>query len=100
MTINKIKNYIGIADRAGYIIWGNDILDGYNHKLYLILYRSDFGKTIEKTLKRIKDDIPKIMMKVDDFNSVVMTDKSKIIGIKNNGIAKQIIALLRGEDGK
>ena len=100
MTINKIKNYIGIANRAGYIIWGNDILDGYNHKLYLILYRSDFGKTIEKTLKRINDDIPKIMMSVEDFNAIVMTDKSKIIGIKNNGIANQIIGLLRGEDGK
>lgn len=97
---NKIKNYISIAGRAGYIIWGNDNLNGYTHKLYLVLYRCDYGKTIEKTLKLLGDTIPKIMLEEADFNDIVMSDNCKILGIKNKGIAERILDLLRGEDGK
>lgn len=88
-----------MSSRAGYVIWGTDNLKGYTHKLYLILYREDFGKTIEKTLNSFNDDIPKYKLEINDFNAVVGTDKCKILAIKNKGLSEQIISLLRGEDG-
>lgn len=97
--LKKVNGYINIASRAGYVIYGTDNLKGYTHKLYLILYRSDFGKTIEKTLSRFTE-IEAINLSVEQFNVVTGTDKAKILAIKNKGISEQIIKILRGEDGK
>lgn len=99
-NLKKANGYINIANRAGYIIWGTDNLKGYTHKMYLVLYREDFGKTIEKTLARFSESGAQfIKLNVQDFNSVVGTNNSKILAIKNKGISEQIINLLRGEDG-
>ena len=97
--LDKIKGYIGIANRAGYVVWGADNLKNYTHKLYLAIYREDFGKTIQKTLNNINEDIPKIMLNEADFNYVVNTDNCKLLAIKNKGLSEQIIELLRGENG-
>ena len=98
INLNKASGYINIANRGGYVIWGTDGLKGYTHKLYLIIYREDFGKTIEKTLARF-ENIPSIKLNVNQYTKIVKSDNSKIIGIKNKGISEQIINLLRGEDG-
>ena len=97
-NLSKANGYINIAQRAGYVIWGTDNLKGYTHKIYLILYREDFGKTIEKTINRFSQ-VEIIQLSVENFNVVVGSNKSKIIAIKNKGISEQIINLLRGEDG-
>lgn len=99
VNFKKANGYVNIASRAGYIVWGTDGLKGYTHKLYLILYREDYGKTIEKTLLRF-ENIPSIMLSEEAYNLVVGGNNSKIIAIKNKGISEQIINLLRGEDGK
>ena len=98
--LTKLRGYVGIASKAGYLIWGVDNLKGYTHKIYLVLVRSDISKTIQKTLDSINDNIPKIILDVQDFNEIVQTDKSKIVAVKNLGIANKIIEILRGEDGK
>ncbi len=96
----KINGYVNIAKRANYVIWGTDNLDGYSHKLYLVLYREDFGKTIQKTIQKLEACNCTIkMLSVNDFNEIAGTNKSKIFAIKNKGISEQIINLLRGEDG-
>ena len=97
-NLSKANGYINIAQRAGYVIWGTDNLKGYTHKIYLILYREDFWKTIEKTINRFSQ-VEIIQLSVENFNVVVGSNKSKIIAIKNKGISEQIINLLRGEDG-
>lgn len=99
-NLKRANGYLNIANRANYIIWGVDKLNEYTHKMYLVIYRQDYGKTIEKLLQRIsKPEIEIIQMPVDDFNMLTGTDKSKIFAIKNKGISEQIINLLRGEDG-
>ena len=98
LKLKKANGYVNIAIRAGYTIFGTDNLKGYTHKLYLILYREDFGKTIEKTIARFSD-IKAIKLSADEFNALVGTDKAKILAIKNKGISEQIINILRGEDG-
>jgi len=99
INLQKAKGYLNLAKSGNYVIWGTDGLKGYTHKLYLIIYREDFGKTIEKTLGRFDAGIYKIQLSFNDFNELVETDKSKIIAIKNKGLSEQIINLLRGEDG-
>ena len=99
-SINKVSGYIGLADRAGYVIWGADNLKGYTHKMYLLLYREDFGKTIEKTISRFKNSgAIIIMLNEAEFNKIVKKNNCKILAIKNKGISEQIINILRGEDG-
>ena len=97
-VVQKIKGYVNLANRAGYIIWGTDNLKGYTHKLYLILYREDYGTTIQKTVNRF-ENVESIMLSIDDYNEIIGNSNSKIIGIKNKGLSDQIINLLRGEDG-
>ena len=99
INLKKANGYVNIANRGGYLIWGSDGLKGYTHKLYLIIYREDFGKTIEKTLLRFKD-IYSIKLNTREYNMIVGSENSKIVAIKNKGISEQIINLLRGEDGK
>ncbi len=100
INLRRAKGYINIARRANYIIWGVDNLNEYTKKMYLVVYRQDYGKTIEKLLQRISNpDVKLICLAVEDFNFFAGTDKSKIFAIKNKGISEQIINLLRGEDG-
>ena len=99
INLKKANGYFNLAKSGNYVIWGTDGLKGYTHKLYLIVYREDFGKTIEKTLSRFDDGIYKIKLNYNDYNALVESDKSKIIAIKNKGLSEQIINLLRGEDG-
>lgn len=95
-NLNKIKNYIDIAARAKYVIYGADNLKGYTHKLYLVLYRNDFGKTIQKVLNEL-NNLPSFMLKVEDFNYITNLQNCKLIAIKNKGLAEQISNYLRSE---
>lgn len=99
INLQKVNGYINIANRGGFVIWGTDGLKGYTHKLYSIIYREDFGKTIEKTLNRFPL-IPAVMLSVEDFNIAVGTDNCKILAIKNKGISDKVINILRGENGR
>ena len=44
MDINKIRGYLNISQKAGYIIWGGDNLKDYTKKLYLVLYNPNCQK--------------------------------------------------------
>lgn len=96
INLNKIKNYLDIASKAKYVIYGADNLKGYTHKLYLVLYRQDFGKTIQKVVNEFQN-LPTFMLSVEDFNIVTNLQNCKLLAIKNKGIADQIIKQLRSE---
>ena len=96
--IDKIKGYIGLCKRAGYLIWGVDNLKGYTHKMYLVIYRNDLSKTLQKALNGIDNKIPKIELSIDEFNEIMQTNNSKIVVIKNMGLSNKIIEIFRGED--
>ncbi|MBQ7884890.1 MAG: hypothetical protein IJ318_02195 [Clostridia bacterium] len=96
-SLNKIKGYLGIANRANYVIFGADKLKGYTHKLYLVLYREDFGKTIIKVVNEFKDALPTYQLSAQDFNFITNAENCKLLAIKNKGLAEQIIKILRSE---
>lgn len=94
-NIAKVKGYVGIATRGNYTIIGADLLKSYNHKLFLVLYREDGCKTIDKVLEKFKQrQIPCIKLTVEDFISISGLNNCKIIAIKNKGLADQIIKYL------
>ena len=96
-NLNKIKNYIDIASRAKYVIYGADNLKGYTHKLYLVLYRQDFGKTIQKVLNEL-NNLPSFMLNTEDFNFITNLQNCKLLAIKNKGLAEQITNYLRSNN--
>lgn len=98
-SLDKIKGYVGIANRANYVIFGADNLKGYTHKLYLVLYRDDYKTTILKTVNELSQkNITCVKLVFDDFNYIVNTDKCKLFAIKNKGISEQILKYLRSEN--
>ena len=98
-SLDKLKGYIGLANRAGYIIFGADNLKVYTHKMYVVLYRNDGGKTIDKTLNKIKQEnnVEVFCLNEQDFNHIVGKDNCKLLAIKNKGLSDQIIKILRSE---
>lgn len=95
-NLEKAKRYIGLANRAKYIIFGADNLKGYTHKLYLIMYREDCGKTIEKVIKEFEGtNINIIKLDVENFNYLIEKENCKLFAIKNKGLSEQIISLLK-----
>lgn len=98
-NLDKIKGYFGIANRAKYVIFGSDNLNGYSHKLYLVMCREDFGKTIQKTITQLSQrNLPCITLGIDEFNYITGADNVKLFAIKNKGISEQILKILRSEN--
>lgn len=88
----KIKGYISIANKAGYLIIGADNLKSYNKKLYLLLADSNSGKNLLKILDR-KNEIPQFV--VDNLFEFTGIENCKIVGIRNLGLSNQIIKLIK-----
>lgn len=94
MDRKKIKGYLGIARKAGYLIIGVDNLKKYTKKLYLILADSNLSNTINKTLTSFEDVDHEI---VENLGELMSIEKCKIVGIKNHNLAMQIIENIKGE---
>lgn len=100
-NINKAKGYLNLARSGGYVIFGADNLKGYTHKLYLVIVRSDYGKTIDKVIVKLKQQgIDHIILDTSLFNQLTGMENCKLLAIKNKGLSMQIINNLRGEDGR
>ena len=98
--INKARGYFNLARSGGYVIFGADNLKGYTHKLYLVVVRDDYGKTIDKLFIKLKEQgIDHIILDPTTFNELTGMENCKLFAIKNKGLSVQIINNLRGEDG-
>ena len=97
--LNKVKGYINIANKAGYLIIGSDNLKYYKKKLYLILYAQNSGKDIQKIVMNCKTKLSAEIIEIEnqEFAKIVSIENCKIVGIKNLGISKEIIKVIRGE---
>ena len=94
MNREKIKNYLGICRKAGYVIIGSDNLKIYDKKLYLIIADSD----VSKTTKKVIDKFSQIeTVYVENLSELVEIENCKIVAIKNFGLSEEIRKQLRGE---
>ena len=90
----KVKNYLGICRKAGYIIIGSDNLKNYDKKMYLILA----DKNLSKTMIKIVERFPKIeTIYVEDLAELVGIENCKIIAIKNHGLVEEIKKYIIGD---
>lgn len=99
IELNKIKGYVNLANKAGYLIIGAENLKYYKKKLYLVLYAQNSGRDIQKIVKNFKTNPSVVVIEIDnqDFTKIVSIENCKIVGIKNLGLSKEIIKIIRGE---
>lgn len=95
MNREKIKSYLGISHKAGYLIIGADNLKNYNKKLYLILVDKNISNTLQKVINKFEGQIQVEI--IENLNELVEIENCKIVGIKNYGLANEIIKNIRGE---
>lgn len=88
----KIKNYLNIAHKAGYIIFSGDKLASYNKKMYLVLYDSNSAKTTLKLVEELKSKYT--TLSVDNLGELVSIKTCKILGIKNKNLSDIIQNLI------
>lgn len=92
--MERIKNYLGLARNAGYLIIGSDKLDDYDKKLYLILIDELAGKNSQKISLRQKERGVEILT-VKNLEELSSIKNCKILGIKNKGLSDQIIKIIK-----
>lgn len=93
MEISKLKGYINISHKAGYLIIGSDALKGYSKKLYLVIYDKTAQKNTLKVIERLKGfNIP--IIEVENLEELTSIKKCKIIGLKNKNLSDLILKLL------
>ena len=86
----KAKNYVNIANKAGYLIIGSDKLDGYKQKLYLVLIDKNAGKSSLKIANRFAENGIKLVQ-VDNLGELSGIATCKILGIKNKNLSDIIV---------
>lgn len=97
MEINKLKGYLNISHKAGYMIVGGEKLDGYNKKLYLVIYDNSAQKNTLKVVEKIKiKNIP--VVSVDNLEELISIKNCKIIGLKNKDLSDIIYAMLKDKE--
>lgn len=99
-TINKIRGLINIANKAGYLIIGSDLLKDYRKKLFLILKSDNGGKNLNKIAEHLKNitNCQVKTLETADFVNIVKIDNCKIVGLKNKGLSEEILKYIRGEE--
>ena len=90
----KISSYIGLAQRAGAVIYGEDNIEKVLPKLFLVLIDASAGdKYTDRLTKKCQGVCPTLA--ADSLESALHRGGVKAIGILNASLANQIIALLR-----
>ena len=93
MDREKIKGYLNISRKAGYLIIGGETLEDYKKKLYLIIYDKDCGMSTLKIANRLKSD-GYTTVSVEGLGELLSLPKCKIVGIKNKNISEIIEKLI------
>ena len=97
MEINKLKGYLNISNKAGYMIVGGEKLDSYNKKLYLVIYDKTAQKSTIKVVEKIKTrGIP--VVEVENLEELISIKNCKIIGLKNKNLSDIIVDIIEGKE--
>lgn len=97
METSKLKGYLNISHKAGYLIVGGEKLSNYTKKLYLVIYDKSAQKNTIKVVEKIKEkEIP--IIEVDCLEELTAIKNCKIIGLKNKNLSDIISDLLKNEE--
>ena len=93
MNKEKIKGYLNIARKAGYLIIGGEKLEGYTKKLYLILCDTACVLSTVKIANKLKEK-GLAVLSIEGLGELLSIPNCKIIGLKNKNISEIIENLL------
>ena len=93
---SKLKGYLGIAQKAGYVVYGGDELKGYTKKLFVILHSETASQNLKDLLDKAAERLQIPNLEVKNLTELLSKDSCKAVGIKNNGIAQEIIKIVKG----
>lgn len=98
MQEQKLRGYLNIARKANYLVIGQDNLKGYDKKLYLVLVGKNSSTKSKQLATNIcqKLQIPHFQLS-QNLEDLLAIKNCQIVGLKNNGLASQIINLLTWE---
>ena len=92
----KIKGYLNIAHKAGYLIIGGEKIKDYKKKLYLVIYDEKSLKNTIKIVEKVQNN-GILTLKVENLSNLVGIDNCKIVGIKNKNISDLIVEITNKE---
>ena len=93
MKTEKIKGYLNISRKAGYLIIGGETLESYNKKLFLVLYDPTIGNTTRKIVEKIREkNIP--VYEMQNLGQFCGIPTCKIVGLKNKNISDIVETLI------
>ena len=101
MINNKVCGLIGLATRAGKVVFGTEAVlkEIERNKVKLIIIATDASERTKMKFKNISSDknIP-IMeyLKTDEVSKAIGKDNKAIIGLKDINFSKQIIKIING----
>ena len=90
----KLKGYLNIAKKAGYVIIGGDRLYNYSKKVYLILYDELSGKSTLKVVEKFKGKNINVFA-IPNLSQLINISNCKIIGLKNKNLSDIIYNIIR-----
>lgn len=93
MSCSKIASYIGLAQRSGSVLYGEERIAENTKKCLLILVDRNAPEKYKNRLRNLAGDIP--CFDTEDLAQTTHRDNVKAIGIVNPNLAEAIINLLR-----
>ncbi len=93
MVDAKIKSYVGLAQRANAVLYGEDIIMEKVRLAKVVLISASASQKYQDRLKSRLTTCPVFIL--DDLQECLHRDKVNAIAITNENLAKQIIALMR-----
>lgn len=90
---DKLKSYIGLAQRAGCVLYGEDIIREKKKQAKVVLLSADASdKYKERMLTKLSD---RPVYVVDGLCEALHRDGVNAVAVSNDGLANAIISLLR-----
>jgi len=91
--MNKIASYIGLAQRANDVIYGEDQIKEKIKLVKIVLIDINASDKFKERVIKKFDNVATFLIK--DLNDLIHKDNVKIIGIKNEELSKAIINNMR-----
>ena len=90
-----ISKYIGLAIRAGSVVYGLDNIKKSARNINVIIYCHTASTNLEKSLLRLSENskIKIIKLMENSLDNLIRTTNFKAIGVTNTHLAEQIILL-------
>ena len=89
----KVVSYVGLAQRAGAVLYGEDIITDKQKLAKLVLIDADAPEKYSSRLENKFDSLP--IFRLDGLRKALHRDNVNAVAITNENLANAIIDILR-----